>query len=116
MLMHSATACSQSLEAVDAGEIPRSAKGFHFCRFANPLSEKLRREALTVEHVLDGIDRRGRREGGRELLAKVVEAVEVVGEADALPLRLGQQALSELVGSFHQIAWQIRTVQGAAKV
>ena len=46
MLMHSATACSQSLEdVVDAGEIPRSAKakgGLHFCHFTNPSSEKLR--------------------------------------------------------------------------
>ena len=57
---------------------------------------------LTVEHIFDGVDRRGRRgEGGRELLAEVVKPVEVVGEADALALRLGQQALSKLVGSFH---------------
>ena len=68
----------------------------------SPLSEIMPKTAalLTIEHVLDGVDRRGRREGGRELLAEVVEPVEVVGEADALALRLGQQALSKLVGSF----------------
>ena len=53
---------------------------------------------LTIEHVLDGADRRCRGEGGGELLAEVVEPVEVVGEADALALRLRQQALSQLVG------------------
>ena len=59
---------------------------------------------LTIEHVLDGADGGGGGEGGRELLAEVVKAVEVVGEADALALRLGQQALAKLyvgsVGSF----------------
>ena len=110
MLMHSATACSQSLEdVVVAGEIPRSAMqsqersrlNFRYSLISGNLNGQGWTILLTVEHVLDGADGGGGGgEGGRELLAEVVKAVEVVGEADALALRLGQQALAKLyVGS-----------------